>query len=147
MVNREDKVYISPIEVAIDVIGGKWKAQIYYALWYGPLRFSELSRSLPNITQRMLTNQLRELENDGIIDRKVYEQVPPRVDYSISEYGNTIKPILLDMYRWGYMHIKEKNLKYEPMPKPLRYQEAYVEDKLMEEALSKPGQGNKQFSK
>jgi len=143
MGNSEEKIYISPIEAAIDVIGGKWKAQIYYALWYGPLRFSELSRSLPNITQRMLTNQLRELESDGIINRKVYEQVPPRVEYSISEYGNTIKPILLDMFRWGYMHIIEKNLNYEPMPKPLRYQDAYVEDKMLEEALRRAEQGKK----
>lgn len=143
MASQNEKVFISPIEAAIDVIGGKWKAQIYYALWYGPLRFSELSRSLPNITQRMLTNQLRELESDGIIDRKVYEQVPPRVEYSISEYGNTIKPILLDMYRWGYMHIKEKNLKYEPMPKPLRYQKEYVEDKLLEEAMQRSGKEKK----
>lgn len=140
MGSQDEKVYISPIEAAIDVIGGKWKAQIYYALWYGPLRFSELSRSLPNITQRMLTNQLRELEHDGIIDRKVYEQVPPRVEYSISEYGNTIKPILLDLYRWGYMHIAAKNLKYEPMPKPLRYQDSYVEDKLLAESLKKSGE-------
>lgn len=140
MGSQDEKVYISPIEAAIDVIGGKWKAQIYYALWYGPLRFSELSRSLPNITQRMLTNQLRELEHDGIINRKVYEQVPPRVEYSISEYGNTIKPILLDLYRWGYMHIHEKNLKYEPMPKPLRYQDSYIEDKLLAEELKKSGE-------
>jgi len=144
MGNQEDKVYISPIEVAINVIGGKWKAQIYYALWYGPLRFSELSRSLPNITQRMLTNQLRELENDGIIDRHVYEQVPPKVEYSISEYGNTMKPILLDMYRWGYMHIIEKKLKFEPMPKPLRYQEEYVEDKLLAEVLQRSAGDGKQ---
>lgn len=135
MSSQDEKVYISPIEVAIDVIGGKWKAQICYALWYGPLRFSELSRSLPNITQRMLTNQLRELENDGIIDRKVYEQVPPRVEYSISEYGSSLKPILLNMYRWGYMHIIEKNLKFEPMPKPLRYQSEYIEDQLLAQAL------------
>ncbi len=135
MGTRRDKVYTSPMEVAINVVGGKWKVQILYALWYGPLRFSELSRVIPDITQRMLTNQLRELEADGIIDRRVYEQVPPKVEYSINEYGDSLRPILLSMYRWGFHHIKARNLVYEPAPKPLRYRDQYVEDTLLSRAL------------
>lgn len=135
MGDKSDRIYTSPMEVVISLVGGKWKVQILYALWYGPLRFSELSRIIPNITQRMLTNQLREMEADGIVDRKVYEQVPPKVEYSISEYGNSLRPILLSMYRWGYYHIKKKDLAYQPIPKPLRHRSEYVEDILLSQAM------------
>ncbi len=89
-------------ELMVSIIGGKWKAII---LWYigmdSPKRFSELRRLLPNITQKMLTNQLRALENDGIIDRKVYPQVPPKVEYTLTEHGVSLLPILELMSEWG----------------------------------------------
>jgi len=90
-----------PVEAALDVIGGKWKVAILVRLTEGTRRFNELRRLLPNITQRMLTNQLRELESDGMVDRRVYAQVPPKVEYSLTELGRTLEPLLVDLKRWG----------------------------------------------
>ncbi|MBM7587651.1 DNA-binding HxlR family transcriptional regulator [Bacillus pakistanensis] len=93
-------------ELTLSVIGGKWKMII---LWYlgkeGTKRFSELKALLPNITQKMLTNQLRELEADQIIHREVYPIVPPKVEYSLTEHGETLIPILESMYEWGKNYI------------------------------------------
>ncbi len=93
--------YGCPIEAAIDVIGGKWKAPILYHLQSETKRFNELSRLLPGITQRMLTRQLRELESDQIVNRKVYAEVPPKVEYSITEFGLTLVPVLNEIQVWG----------------------------------------------
>jgi len=82
------------VEAAIGLIDGKWKSVILFHLLDGTLRFNEIRRQIPAVTQRMLTNQLRELEADGLITRKVYAQVPPKVEYSLSPLGLTIKPIL-----------------------------------------------------
>jgi len=90
-----------PIEAAIDVIGGKWKAPILYHLQSETKRFNELSRLLPGITQRMLTRQLRELEADQIVHRKVFAEVPPKVEYSITEFGLTLVPLLREIQIWG----------------------------------------------
>lgn len=90
-----------PIEAALDVIGGKWKAPILYHLQQDLKRFNELRRLMPGITQRMLTKQLRELEADQIIHRKVYAEVPPRVEYSITEFGLTLSPLLKEIQVWG----------------------------------------------
>ena len=90
------------VPIAIDVMGGKWKPMILYCLLvYGPQRFGELSRLMPNATQRMLTLQLRELEADGIIHREIYKQVPPKVEYSLTAFGQTLEPILRLMKEWG----------------------------------------------
>jgi DNA-binding HxlR family transcriptional regulator len=89
------------VETTIAVVGGKWKPMILYALLSGPRRFGELSRLIPEITQRMLTLQLRELEEDGVIAREVYKQVPPKVEYSLTPLGLTIEPILSFMQQWG----------------------------------------------
>lgn len=70
------------------------------------IRFNELQRTIEGITQRMLTNQLRELEKDGVINRKVYAQVPPKVEYRLTEYGKTLSPILIAMCEWGEKHIE-----------------------------------------
>ncbi|MFP8966769.1 winged helix-turn-helix transcriptional regulator [Pokkaliibacter sp. CJK22405] len=90
------------VEAAISLIDGKWKCVI---LWHlresGVLRFNELRRNLPGVTQRMLTNQLRELEVDGLIEREVYPQVPPKVEYSLSERGKSLSPILEALKAWG----------------------------------------------
>lgn len=93
------------VEAAIGLIDGKWKSVILFHLMAGTLRFNEIRRHIPNVTQRMLTNQLRELEADGLIDRKIYAQVPPKVEYSLSELGHSMSPVLLALKQWGDQHI------------------------------------------
>ena len=95
-----------PVEAALEVIGGKWKGIILYHLLDGEVRFSELKRKVGSVTQRMLTKQLRELENDGLIKRKVYAVVPPKVEYSLTEKGHTLDPILIALRDWGREHVK-----------------------------------------
>ena len=90
-----------PVAATIDVIGGKWKPMILLQLKEGPRRFNELHRLLPHITQRMLTLQLRALEQDKIIVRKDYGEMPPRVEYSFSSHGLSLGPILDAMENWG----------------------------------------------
>ncbi|MCS1350429.1 helix-turn-helix domain-containing protein [Mechercharimyces sp. CAU 1602] len=102
--NWEVNGFSCPVEVTINVIGGKWKSIILYHLLKETRRFNELRRLIPGITQRMLTLQLRELERDGIIDRKVYKQVPPKVEYSITRFGYTLAPIIQQMMEWGREH-------------------------------------------
>lgn len=94
-----------PVEAALEVIGGKWKGIIVYRLLGGTKRFNELSRLLPGITQRMLTRQLRELENDHIVARVVFAEVPPRVEYSLTEYGQLLEPLLKMMQQWGRRYL------------------------------------------
>jgi DNA-binding HxlR family transcriptional regulator len=93
--------YQCPVEATMDVIGGKWKIIIIHHLIPETRRFSELRRLIPQVTQRMLTSQLRELESYGIVHRKVYPQVPPKVEYSLTELGKTLEPVLLVMHDWG----------------------------------------------
>lgn len=95
-----------PVLSALEVIGGKWKPIILWEMERGILRFGQLKRAIPGITQKMLTQQLRELERDGIIWRKVYAEVPPRVEYGITTYGNTLRPMLTEMANWGRNHAK-----------------------------------------
>ncbi|SCW75606.1 transcriptional regulator, HxlR family [Paenibacillus tianmuensis] len=90
-----------PVEFTLNVIGGKWKGVLLYHLIDGTKRFNEFRRICPAITQRMLTLQLRELEEDGIVHREVYQQVPPKVEYSLTEFGRTLEPIILQMKQWG----------------------------------------------
>ncbi|UOR10738.1 winged helix-turn-helix transcriptional regulator [Halobacillus amylolyticus] len=90
------------VEDALGILVGKWKPVILlHLLQNGTKRFSELKRSMPGITQKMLTKQLRELEDEDIVDRVVYPQVPPKVEYSITEYGRSLEPILEAMHEWG----------------------------------------------
>ncbi len=89
------------VEVTLDLIDGKWKGVILYHLQEGRLRFGELRKRLPNITQRMLTKQLRALEEDDLIVRKVYAEVPPRVDYELSETGQRLRPVIDALKVWG----------------------------------------------
>jgi DNA-binding HxlR family transcriptional regulator len=91
-----------PAETTLDVIGGRWKVPILWHLFGRTLRFSELKRALPHITQKMLTQQLRELEQDGVVKRKVYPQVPPKVEYSLTERGASLKPVVEAMCRWAH---------------------------------------------
>lgn len=93
------------VEAAISLIDGKWKCVVLFHLLDGTLRFNEIRRRAPGVTQRMLTNQLREMEEDGLITRKVYAQVPPKVEYSLSERGRGLTPILLALKDWGDANI------------------------------------------
>lgn len=94
------------VEAAIGLIDGKWKSVILFHLMKdGTLRFNEIRRHLCKVTPRMLTNQLRELEEDGLVIRKVYAQVPPKVEYSLSPLGKTMQPILLSLHAWGEANI------------------------------------------
>nr|WP_062264369.1 helix-turn-helix domain-containing protein [Endozoicomonas arenosclerae] len=90
-----------PVEVALNIIGGKWKGVILYKLRVGTLRFSELKKLMPRVTQRMLTLQLRSLEEDGLISRTIYPEVPPRVEYSLTELGETLSPVIDQLMVWG----------------------------------------------
>ena len=92
------------VEAAIGLIDGKWKSVILFHLLDGTLRFGELKRHLVSITPRTLTNQLREMEEDGLIDRKVYAQVPPKVEYSLTPLGRSMEPILRSLKQWGDAH-------------------------------------------
>ena len=98
---KDDDGYGCPIEVALDVIGGKWKGMVLHRLMDGTARFNELRRLMPRVTQRMLTRQLRELERDGVIRRTVYATVPPKVEYEVTDFGASLKPILDMMTDWG----------------------------------------------
>jgi DNA-binding HxlR family transcriptional regulator len=100
------RTYNCPVEAAIDVFGGKWKALILWWLQQRTWRFAELRRQIPGITEKMLTQQLRELEADGIVARRVYPTVPPRVEYSLTEYGLSLKRALRAICDWGHKHME-----------------------------------------
>ncbi|MBO3064783.1 MULTISPECIES: winged helix-turn-helix transcriptional regulator [Staphylococcus] len=110
------KTYNIGVEATIDVIGGKWKPVILCHLQNnGLMRTSALKRAIPTITQKMLTQQLRELEKDGIINRIVYDQVPPKVEYELSEYGQTLGNILSSLCYWGEYHVEKMYEQGEPV--------------------------------
>ena len=90
-----------PIGTAIAIIGGKWKIPVLYNLRDETLRFSQIQKALPAVTQKMLTQQLRELERDGLVSRKVYAQVPPKVEYTITPLAKELEPILDALCKWG----------------------------------------------
>jgi DNA-binding HxlR family transcriptional regulator len=92
---------ICPLDTAVDALGGKWKPLIVYQLRSGTKRFSELQRAIPEVTRQMLTQQLRQLEADGIVRRTVYPVVPPRVDYELTAMGEELKPVLAALEKWG----------------------------------------------
>ncbi|MEK5173938.1 winged helix-turn-helix transcriptional regulator [Heyndrickxia sp. FSL W8-0496] len=99
------KKYNISVEATLEVIGGKWKCVILCHLKHGKKRTCELKRLMPAITQKMLTQQLRELEQDGIINRIIYNEVPPKVEYELSEYGKSLNDILDSLCSWGETHI------------------------------------------
>lgn len=105
------KIYHLAVEATLDVIGGKWKPIILCNLGGRTLRTSELARLMPNVSQRVLTRQLRELEEDNIVIRKVYNQVPPKVEYSLTAEGKSLREILLAMSDWGEYRVKQAQKK------------------------------------
>lgn len=112
-----------PVELGLNILSGKWKLKILWHLSKGTIRFNELQRLLGRITTKTLTEQLRELEEQGIILRTVFPEVPPRVEYSLSKIGNTLKPILGGLCEWGKTYQEyqrqgkhvEKGLNFIPM--------------------------------
>ena len=94
-----------PVEATLELIGGKWKGLVLYHLLEGTLRFSELRRKTPSVTQRMLTRQLRELESAGLVVRTVHAEVPPRVEYRLSPEGETLRPVILALRDWGRTYL------------------------------------------
>ena len=100
---------LEPVVNALKIIGGKWKIAILYQLNQRPCRFGELKKTLHPITQQMLTKQLRELEKDGLIARRVYNLIPPKVEYSLTQFGFSLKPVIRSLCRWvndNKKHIK-----------------------------------------
>lgn len=94
-----------PVEACLELIGGKWKGLALYHLMDGPVRFNELKRRMGEVTQRMLIRQLRELEAHQLVERTIYAEVPPRVDYRLSAKGATLKPVLRSLKAWGERHV------------------------------------------
>jgi DNA-binding HxlR family transcriptional regulator len=104
---RHKRLDCSPgcaVEATLSLIDGKWKGVVLYHLLEGTLRFGEIRRRLPSCTQRMLTNQLRELEADGFVDRRVFAEVPPKVEYSLTERGRSLAPVIMALKAWGDAH-------------------------------------------
>jgi DNA-binding HxlR family transcriptional regulator len=97
------KAYTCAIAATVDMVGGKWKTSILLHLKDRTMRFGELQRAVA-VSQKVLTQQLKELEHDGIVHRQVYAEVPPRVEYSLSPYGQTLQPVLEALYSWGLRH-------------------------------------------
>lgn len=100
----EVEAFACPVTFTVEVIGGKWKSLILYHLMSGTRRFNELRRLMPEVTQRMLTLQLRELEADNVVAREVYREVPPKVEYSLTPLGLTLAPLISAMRDWGAAH-------------------------------------------
>ena len=104
------KTYNCPVEVTLDIVSGKWKAVILRYLSKQTLRYGQLQQRMPKITQRILTLQLKELEQDGLIQRTEYDERIKRVEYSLTEYGRSVEPILELMCEWGKRRIREFGL-------------------------------------
>jgi DNA-binding HxlR family transcriptional regulator len=100
-----------PVEATLGVMGGRWKAAILFQLSSGTQRFGQLRKLLPNITQRMLTLQLRELEHDGLVRRTVYAEVPPRVEYELTSWGESLRPVIDAMSEWGQRYRRRLDVK------------------------------------
>ena len=92
------------VRAALGVIGGKWKPVIARYLMLGTKRFGQLRKLMPDVTQKMLTQQLREMERDGIVRREIFRQIPPKVEYSLTPYGKTLRPLLEALCKWGEKH-------------------------------------------
>lgn len=104
----QNRTYPCPVELTLATVQGKWKVLILWHLRSATLRYSELKRALPKVTHKMLSQQLRELESDGLIHREVYPVVPPKTEYSLTEEGLTLLPVLSAMQQWGLRYKKSQ---------------------------------------
>lgn len=102
----QDREYPCPVELTLGAVQGKWKILILWHLRDATLRYSELRRRLPKVTHKMLAQQLRELESDGLVHREVYPVVPPKTEYSMTDEGRTLIPVLHAMQQWGMRHLQ-----------------------------------------
>ncbi|WP_440108755.1 winged helix-turn-helix transcriptional regulator [Paenibacillus sp. QZ-Y1] len=113
-----------PVEASVNLIGGKWKILVlYHLISHKVKRFNELQRALPNITHRTLTRQLRELEEDNLISRRVYPEVPPKVEYMLTELGESLVPILIELQNWGTDYLRKTVNETE---KPAENEESFL---------------------
>ena len=103
------KDYLCPVEATLDLIGGKYKSIILWHLLNETLRYSEIHKRMPRATDKMLTQQLRELERDGLVTRMVYPVVPPRTEYSLTEFGRSLTAVLTEMRNWGKMYLEKES--------------------------------------
>ena len=110
VMNRDGSKYNCPVGATLELIGGKYKSLILWHLTGSTLRFGELRKLIPQATPKMLTQQLRELEEDNLIIRAVYPVVPPKVEYSLTDSGRSISPVLSAMYDWGTAYMEENGL-------------------------------------
>lgn len=106
---KQVETLVCPVEVTLSIVGGKWKPMIVWFLLGGTKRFGELRRLLPGATQQMLTTQLRELEQAGVLHREVYAQVPPKVEYSLTELGRSLEQVVLQLAVWGEWYRTQTN--------------------------------------
>jgi DNA-binding HxlR family transcriptional regulator len=116
MKDQQDIRDTCPIELVSSILGGKWKSLILFKLLAGTVRFNELHRNIPCVTRRMLTLQLRELEKDGLVHREVYHQVPPKVEYSLTELGESLRENLLALKQWGLHYLKQHETQTSILP-------------------------------
>ena len=109
--NQEKRIPDCPVEMTLKLIGDKWKVLILRDLLTGTKRFGELKKSIGQVSQKVLTAQLRQMEESGLVNRKVYAEVPPKVEYSLTDLGHSLKPIMDAMWTWGehYQHSQEQN--------------------------------------
>lgn len=98
------------VQITVKVVGGKWKPPILFLLGTGTMRFSQLKRTIGGITQKMLAQELKEMEQDGLVNRKAYPVIPPKVEYSLTLYGKSLEPILKSMSQWGKKHKDRKSI-------------------------------------
>lgn len=111
MISTQKKIYYCPVEVTLDLIGGRWKPLILWHLKEARvLRHGQLRRLIPTITQKMLTQQLRQLETDGLVERMQYAEVPPRVEYSLTAYGRELQAMLDHFCEWGVAHARKAGI-------------------------------------
>ncbi|MGK7929118.1 MAG: winged helix-turn-helix transcriptional regulator, partial [Spirulina sp.] len=108
-----------PVEITLKAIGGRWKVLILRELFIEVKRFGQLQRALTGITQKMLTQQLREMEADGIVHREVYPQVPPKVEYSLTPLGQSLKPVIDSMHEWGLKHTVTSLFSHQSFQSPV----------------------------
>lgn len=123
-IKLEGKIYHCALDLASAFVGGKWKTVVLWYLVEGYKRFSQLKKEIPGITEKMLSIQLKQLEKDGFVQRKIYAEVPPRVEYSLTEEGKTLIPLLEEMALWGRTKARKDGVIFEVAKKKKKTKKA-----------------------